>query len=159
MKNFLNNLFNSEPFVFLKGALIFLIGPINSQLAYLGIVIAFDLILGIRVAIKKKLFRWSILLRKLRTKIMIYSLWISIFHAFDIVADMSGSARWSVILALMGLEALSALKNTAKLGHKEIAEALGNAYLSLVSATTSAIVEEVEEKIEEMIDGKKGGSV
>ncbi|MDK2600656.1 hypothetical protein QO179_24490 [Bacillus stercoris] len=53
MKNFIVNLFNSDPFIFARGALIFLLGPLNLQLAYLVLAIGIDLVFGIQVAKKR----------------------------------------------------------------------------------------------------------
>lgn len=138
MKSFLTNLLASEPFVFLKGALIFLIGPLDLQLAYLLLAIGIDLIFGVQVAIMEKKFKWSILFTKIRRKIIIYGLWITMFHAFDVIAGLPNTARWSVVVMLAGMELLSAIRNTAALGHSKLAEALERVYLALAKALPGA---------------------
>jgi phage-related holin len=93
MKNFILNLYHSEPFIFIKGILIFLLGPLNLQLGYLLVAVGIDLIFGIQVARKEKTFSWKVLFQKVPTKIVIYALWISMFHAFDMMAGLPDSAR------------------------------------------------------------------
>lgn len=112
--------------------MIFALGSINEQLAYLGIVMLIDLIFGIQVARKNKEFKWRTLWTKTRIKVFLYTLWIVMSHAFDQVAGLPDTARWSVLLVLAGLEILSAIKNTSKLGHSRLAEALENMYLALI---------------------------
>lgn len=138
MKTFLFNLLSplTEPFLVLKGALIFLIGPLNMQLAYLGLAVGIDLMFGIQVARKEKIFKWSTLFSKVRKKVFIYLTWIAMFHAFDMVAGLPDTARWAVIVMLAGMEVFSAIKNTAKLGHNRLAEALEQVYLTLVKTQT-----------------------
>jgi phage-related holin len=132
MKNFIANVISTEPFIFIKGALIFLLGPLDIQLAYLLLAVGIDLIFGIQVAKKEKTFKWGLLLNKVRKKIFIYGLWISMFHAFDMIAGLPNSARWAVVVTLAGMELVSAAKNTAKLGHGKLADALEGVYLALV---------------------------
>jgi phage-related holin len=132
MKNFIANLVSTEPFLFVKGALIFLLGPLNLQLAYLLLAVGIDLVFGIQVARKEKTFKWSLLFSKVRKKIFIYALWISMFHAFDMIAGLPDTARWAVVVMLAGMELVSAAKNTAKLGHSKLADALEGLYLSLM---------------------------
>jgi phage-related holin len=132
MKNFIVNLFTSEPFILVKGALVILLGPLNHQLGYLLLAVAIDLVFGIQVAKKEKLFSWRVLFEKIRRKIFIYGGWIAMFHAFDMVAGLPDAARWAVILLLVGMELLSAAKNTAKLGYNKLADALEGVYISLV---------------------------
>lgn len=147
MKNFIINLFTSEPFLFFKGALVFLIGPLNLQIAYLFLAIAVDLVFGIQVANKERTFKWSILFEKVRKKVFIYLLWISMFHAFDMIAGLPNSARWAVVVMLAGMEILSAIRNTAALGHGRLAEALERIYLSLskdLSPDDSSIAPDAE---------------
>lgn len=130
MKSLLT-IWTHEPFIFVKGALIFMVGPLDIQLAYLILAIAIDLVFGIQVALKNKSFKWSILIKKVSHKLLIYTLWIGMFHAFDMVAGLPDTARWAVITMLAGLEIVSAIKNTATLGHSRLADALENLYLSL----------------------------
>lgn len=167
MKQFLVTLFNTEPFVFVKGALLFLLGPLNLQLAYLLLAVAIDLVFGIQVARKEKTFKWSILLQKVRGKIFIYGLWISMFHAFDVIAGLPDSARWAVVVMLAGMELVSAAKNTAKLGHGKLADALEGVYLALMKSQPTlqdvqpqdeaAATEETPEPEAEQEGGKANG--
>lgn len=133
MKNLLTTLVSPllEPLAWLKGALIFLLGPLNLQIAYLLLAIGIDLVFGIQVAKRDKTFKLSILLQKLRQKVIIYSLWIAMFHAFDMVAGLPDTARYAVIVTLAGMEVMSAIKNTAKLGHGALADGLEGLYLAL----------------------------
>lgn len=133
MKTFFTEvwLFVQDPLLWFKGGLVFLIGPINIQLAYLVLALGIDLVFGIQIALRDRTFKWNILFKKLKNKLMIYFLWIGMFHAFDMVAGLPDSARWSVIVLLAGLEIVSAIKNTAKLGHNQLAEGLERLYLSL----------------------------
>jgi phage-related holin len=151
MKNFITNLVSTEPFVFIKGALIFLLGPLNLQLAYLLLAVGIDLIFGIQVARKEQTFKWNLLFTKVRKKIFIYALWISMFHAFDMIAGLPNSARWAVVVMLAGMELVSAAKNTAKLGHGKLADALEGVYLALIKSNptlTDATPPEAAQKLE-----------
>lgn len=132
MKTFIINLISAEPFLFVKGALLFFLGPLNFQLAYLLLAVGIDLVIGIEVARKEGTFKWTLLFGKVRQKIFVYSLWISMFHAFDMIAGMPDTARWAVVVMLGGMEILSAAKNTAKLGHGKLADALEGIYLALM---------------------------
>lgn len=134
MKAFFTHLVTNEPFLFLKGSLIFLIGPLDLQLAYLILAVAIDLIFGIQVAVMENKFKWTILFNKVRRKFMIYGLWIAMFHAFDVIAGLPDTARWSVVVMLAGMEILSAVRNTAALGHSKLAEALESVYLTLTKS-------------------------
>lgn len=131
MKNFFANSIIFEPLIILKGALIFLVGPLNLQLAYLFLAVGIDLVFGIQVAKKEKTFEWKLLILKVRKKVLVYVLWISMFHAFDMVAGLPNTARWAVIVMLAGMEIVSAIKNTARLGHGTLADALESLYFSL----------------------------
>jgi phage-related holin len=127
MKNF----FLSEPLLFLKGAVVFAIGSLNHQLSYLALAMVIDLIFGIQVALKERNFKAMTLVKKFGVKAVIYTLWIAMFHAFDMVAGFPDTARWSLILILVGLEIMSAIKNTSKLGYGSLADTLERLYLSL----------------------------
>lgn len=132
MKTYFANLFSNELSLFVKGAFIFLLGPLNLQLAYLSLAVVIDLVFGIQVARKEKTFSWNLLFSKVQKKIFIYALWISMFHAFDMIAGLPNSARWAVVVMLAGMELVSAAKNTAKLGHTRLADALEGLYLALM---------------------------
>lgn len=56
------------------------------------------------------------------------------FHAFDMIAGLPNSARWAVVVMLAGMELVSAAKNTAKLGHSKLADALEGVYLALMKS-------------------------
>lgn len=66
------------------------------------------------------------------------------FHAFDMVTGLPNTARWSVIVMLLGMELLSAMKNTAQLGHGRLSDALEHVYLSLIK--TNAGLQKPEKK-------------
>lgn len=137
MKNLIAQLLSTEPFIFVKGALIFLIGPLDVQLAYLLLAVGIDLMFGIQVAKKEKIFKWNLLFTKVRKKIFIYAAWISMFHAFDMIAGLPNSARWAVVVMLAGMELVSAAKNTAKLGHGRLADALEGVYFALTKSQST----------------------
>jgi phage-related holin len=125
-----------DPLLWVKGGLIFLIGPLNLQVTYLLLALGIDLAFGVQIAVRNKTFRWRILFTKLKHKVMIYTLWISMFHAFDMVTGLPNSARWAVIVLLAGLEMMSAIKNTARLGHNQLADALERLYLSFAKSNS-----------------------
>lgn len=54
------------------------------------------------------------------------------FHAFDMVAGLPDTARWALVVMFAGMELVSAAKNTAKLGHGKLADALEGLYLALM---------------------------
>lgn len=132
MKSYISNLLGSDVFVYIKGALVFLIGPLNSQIGYLLLAVAIDLFFGIQVARKEKQFTWVLLFTKVRRKFIIYLLWITMFHAFDMVTGLPNTARWAVVAMLASMEIFSAIKNTAKLGYTRLADGLEQIFLSLL---------------------------
>jgi phage-related holin len=140
------NLFFGEPLLFLKGALVFAIGPLNHQLSYLFLAMVIDLIFGVQVALKNKEFKMNTLVRKFGIKLTTYMLWITMFHAFDMIAGLPDTARWSLIMVLVGLEIVSAIKNTASLGYNRLAEALEKLYLNLVKKGGPANEESTKKK-------------
>lgn len=150
MKNFIFNILNplSEPFFYIKGILVFIIGPLNIQLSYLFLAVGIDLILGIQVSRKNNEFKWSILFSKVRKKLTAYILWIAMFHAFDMIAGLPNSARWAVIMSLAGLEIISATKNTAKLGHDRLADVIESVYLALTKTSVKPPTKQSDEIIE-----------
>lgn len=159
MKNFILNLYHSDPFIFIKGILIFLIGPLNLQLGYLLIAVAIDLIFGIQVSRKEKTFKWKLLFTKVRSKFLFYALWISMFHAFDMITGLPNSARWAVIVMLAGMELMSAVKNTSKLGHNNMADALETLYLTLFKISNTTKDEGISPTIQQAPakrNGRKG---
>lgn len=68
------------------------------------------------------------------------------FHAFDMVTGLPETARYAVLVMLCGMEMLSAIKNTAKLGHNTLATALEQMYFSLIKVKSPT---ETEKKSEE----------
>jgi hypothetical protein len=141
--------FFTEPLVWLKGAIIFIIGPLDLHLSYLLLAVSVDLVFGIQVALKQKDFTWSALISKFGKKLKIYILWMVMFHA-----GLPDTARWSLIVLLTGMEILSAIKNTSKLGYGRLADALENLYLSLLKGGehhekhNERRVEEIEVRVE-----------
>jgi phage-related holin len=127
MKSF----FFSEPFLLLRGAMVFALGPINHQIYYLALAMVVDLIFGIQVALKEKDFKFSTMINKFGAKVSLYSLWVVLFHAFDKISGLPDTGRWALILMLVGLEIFSAIKNTSKLGYTALADALEKLYLGL----------------------------
>lgn len=121
-----------EPLVYLKGALVFVLGPLTYHLAYLGVVILVDLFFGMRVAVKERTFKWKLMYTKVLTKVTTYAAIIVMFHALDQVIGLPDTARWSVIVILLGTEMVSAIKNTSKLGYGKLADQLENIYLTLI---------------------------
>lgn len=138
-----------ESLVFLKGALLFLIGPLNAQLSYVAIAIAIDLMFGMRVAKKEKTFSWVVFTRKVSNKLLVYGAWIAMFNALDMAIGLPNTARTAVIVVLIGMEITSASKNTAKLGYGRLANLMENIYL-LISKDVPAVPQEDD-------DDQKGG--
>lgn len=132
MKHYISNLLGSDTFLYIKGALVLLIGPLNNQIGYLLLAIVIDLFFGIQVARKEKQFSWGMLFIKVRRKLLIYILWITMFHAFDMVTGLPNTARWAVVAMLASMEIFSAIKNTAKLGYTKLADSLEQIFLSLI---------------------------
>lgn len=132
MKHYISNLLGSDTFLYIKGALVFLIGPLNQQIGYLLLAICIDLVFGIQVARKEKQFSFGLLFTKVRRKLIIYILWITMFHAFDMVTGLPNTARWAVVAMLASMEIFSAIKNTARLGYTKLADGLEQIFLSLL---------------------------
>lgn len=160
MRGFLTGLMamTEEPLLWLKGAIVFLIGPIDFHLAYLMLAMSVDLAFGVQLAVRERAFSWKKMYQKFGSKAKVYLLWIIMFHAFDMIAGLPDSARWSLILILVGMEIVSAIKNTSRLGHSDLAEALSNLYLTLIrprhhhkgGTHDERIIEEAEELVERL---------
>lgn len=127
-----------ETLLFLKGALLFLIGPLNAQLSYVVVAIFIDLMFGMRVAKKEKTFSWSLFSTKVSNKLLVYGAWVAMFNAVDMAAGLPSTARTAVIVVLIGMEITSASKNTAKLGYGRLARLMENIYLMITKDTPSA---------------------
>lgn len=123
-----------------------MLGPIDHQLSYLLLAMVVDLIFGIQVARKNKEFSWQTMFNKFTVKVFTYGLWVSMFHAFDRVAGLPDTARWSLILVLVGLEIVSSIKNTSSLGYSRLADALENLYLNLTKGKGGSADEEPTEE-------------
>jgi phage-related holin len=119
----LDEIFNQSWGV-LRGALVVVLGPLNLQIGYLLLVLALDLYLGIKVALKEHKFSFRYMGEKTLEKTITYGVWIAISHAFDMVTRLPGTARWLCIVTLLGWEVCSSLKSTRKLGYKVIADGL-----------------------------------
>jgi len=149
------NDYAGEVLLFLKGALLFLVGPLNAQLAYMFVAIGIDLFFGIKVASKEKTFSWNTLAVKVGNKVMIYGAWIAMFHVLDMVIGLPSTARNGVILLLISMEIMSASKNTAKLGYGKLATLLENIYFVVSRDNPLALKKEEEDK--EGASSDKGG--
>lgn len=151
----------SDNFLIIKGAFIFLIGPLNTQIAYLLLVIFIDMYFGVRLAINKNEFKFSIFYKKVTQKIIVYAGWIAIFNAMDIVIGLPSVARASIIILLLFMEVLSAIRNTRDLGFEKLSDAISNILKSFVSKDpkiAKIIGEEAKEKLleeEELKGGEK----
>lgn len=76
MEKWLGYLAGSDSLLFLKGALVFLIGPMDEKLTGLFVVFIVDLALGINAAMKLKVFGWGELVFKIQKKMLVYGCWI-----------------------------------------------------------------------------------
>lgn len=132
-----------ESMLLMKGSLLFLIGPLNAQLSYVVLAIVIDLLFGMRVAAKEKVFSWSVFTGKVGNKIFVYTAWISLFNALDMVAGLPNTARNAVILVLISMEIFSASKNTAKLGYGKLASLMENVYFLITKDNPVAQKQEV----------------
>lgn len=111
----------------------FFVGPLNAELLYLLLAMAIDTTFGMMVAKRNRTWSWLRLLDLTSKKVMVYMLWLAMFNAFDNIAGLPNTARWSVIMILVGFEIISAVKNTSRLGYSRLAGALENVYLSLTN--------------------------
>ena len=136
-----------ESLLFVKGAFLFLIGPINAQLSYVAVAIFIDLIFGMRVAKKEKVFSWQVFTGKVGNKLLVYGAWIAMFNALDMVVGLPNTARTAVIVVLIGMEITSASKNTAKLGYGRLARLMENTYL-LITKDNPNVPQEEEDNQE-----------
>lgn len=143
------NLFNEEALIFFKGSLVFLIGPLDLKLAYLGVAMLVDLMFGMRVASAEKRFSWWILISQVRRKVFIYGGWIMLFNALDAVLGLDQLARTTMIFLLITTEVFSVSNNTSKLGYGRLANAIERIYFSLSQGTNMAdVVKEVKPELE-----------
>lgn len=143
--------FAGETLLFLKGSLLFLIGPLDAQLMYVGVALLIDLVFGVKVAKKEKTFSWKVFTTKVSNKVLIYVAWIAMFNAMDMVVGLPNTARTSVIVVLMSMEILSASKNTAKLGYGRLAELLENIYFVL--SKENPVAPKKEDESEDVKEG------
>ncbi len=118
---------------FLQGALIAALGPLNLQIGYLFLVVAVDFILGVWAAKKTGSYDSRYAFSRSIEKLIVYTIWIIIFHSLDMVAKLPGTARWLCILALVGQEIMSALRNTGRMGYTGVVQALASVYMSLTN--------------------------
>lgn len=135
MEKWFGYLAGSDSFLFLKGAVVFLIGPMDDKLKGLAVVILVDLLLGINAAVKLRLFSWGELMVKMQKKVVVYGCWIVFFNAIDKALGLPSSGRNAIILVLIGMEFVSAAKNTGKLGYGRLAKVLEGVYLSFMQGT------------------------
>jgi len=154
MRNTLTDFVSSEPVMITKLILVFFLGPLDIQLTYLLIAMIIDLYFGIKVARKENNFSFFVLREKMQNKLLMYVTWITLFHAFDMITGFNNTARWSIIVLLASMEILSAIKNTAKLGHSTLASSLERVYLALVKG--NPLLSFLDK--EEVDDAAKGGN-
>jgi len=107
------------------------LGTVDLQVAYLLLIIGVDTLLGVMVAHKTGQLNLRDFSIKTFRKLAIYLAAMVLFHAFDQVASLPGTARWLCLVALAGIELMSSLKNIANLGYTEVAEALQKIYEDL----------------------------
>lgn len=119
----------------LKAALFYALGSMNYQLYYLVFMIGVDVTLGTVASVKAKEFRLKEFARRNGIKLALYVTAIAVFNAFDQIANLPGTARWLCLIALAGIELISALKNISKLGYPQIARALEQAYRDIFRST------------------------
>lgn len=158
-----------ETSLFIKGALVFLIGPFDEKMKGLIIFIFIDLVLGINAAKKLMIFTWRELAVKMQKKLIVYACWIVMFNILDKILGLPGAARNAIILVLIAMELFSASKNTAKMGYGRLAKIMENLYLTFMQGTGIPMdeinaerqkEEEKKEKPEETKEdegGKRGG--
>jgi len=115
-----------------KGIMIVLIGPLNIQLGYLLLVICLDFILGIKLSKKNKNFRFKTTANSVIEKLIVYGIWISIWHSVDMVTSLPGTSRLLCIMALLGHEILSAIKKTKDIGYGELSQSLSSVFTLLM---------------------------
>lgn len=150
--------YSGEALLFMKGALLFLIGPFNAQVYYVCVAIFIDLVFGMKVAAKEKVFSWRVFAGKVSNKILVYGAWIAMFNALDMVIGLPSTARNGVILLLISMEIISASKNTAKLGYGRLAELLENMYFMVSKDSPFALKKDEEAKEEEGASSDEGGN-
>lgn len=158
-----------ETSLFIKGALVFLIGPFDDKMKGLVIFILIDLVLGINAAKKLMIFTWRDLAIKMQKKLIVYACWIVMFNILDKILGLPGAARNAIILVLIAMEFFSASKNTAKMGYGRLARIMESLYLTFMQGTGIPMDEikaerdkenEQEEKPKEEKEdegGKRGG--
>lgn len=166
MEKWLGYLAGSDSLLFLKGALVFLIGPMDEKLTGLFVVFIVDLALGINAAMKLKVFGWGELVFKIQKKMLVYGCWIVFFNAIDKALGLPSSGRNAIIFVLIGMEFVSAAKNTGKLGYGKLSKVLEGIYLNFMQGTGIPMDEILEERKRQESDeekdqkdegGKRGG--
>lgn len=116
---------------YLNTLMAFVFGDSIMQLQYLTISVFIDSSLGMRAARKEGVFSFGIAVDKIINKVIIYSSWVALFHAFDTVANLDNTAKTAVVLLLLSTEIMSAIKNTGRLGYGSLANSLERIYESL----------------------------
>lgn len=154
------DLLSEEALIFFKGSLVFLIGPLDLKIAYLGVAMFVDLMFGMRVASAEKRFSWWILMSQVRRKVFVYGGWIMLFNALDAVLGLDQLARTTMIFLLITTEVFSVSNNTSKLGYGRLANAIERIYFTLTQGQNMGdVVKEVKPDIdapkEEPGDGEK----
>ncbi|MEW6769983.1 MAG: phage holin family protein [Bacillota bacterium] len=128
----------------LKALLFYALGDITYQFYYLIFLIIADTALGLVVSMRCAQFKYSVFLKKLTGKIGFYLLAIALFNAFDQIAELPHTARWLCLIALAGLELVSAFKNLSLLGYPNLAKALAQAYRDIFRSNLPTLTEPVE---------------
>jgi phage-related holin len=117
--------------IYIQGALVWALGPLDKNIEYLLLIVLIDTIFAINVAKVKGTFSFKIMVLKTADKLMIYFLWISMSHAFEVISGMTG-ARYSILLSIITIEVVSALRNTSQSGRGQIASVIMIAYKSIL---------------------------
>lgn len=154
------NTYMNETTLFLKGAVVFLVGPFDDKLKGLAVIVIIDLILGINAAMRLHIFTWRELVVKMQKKILIYGCWIIMFNILDKVLGLPGAARSAMIFLLIGMEFVSATKNTARMGYGKLAKLMEGIYLSFMQGSgipmEEIMAERDKEEEKKKLDASKG---
>lgn len=151
----LHSAYVNDTMLFFKGAIVFLIGPFDEKLKGLAVIILVDLILGINAAIRLQVFTWKELFIKMQKKIIVYGCWVVMFNIIDKVLGLPGAARNAVIFLLIGMEFVSATKNTARIGYNRLSRLMEGIYLTFMQGSGIPMEEIIAEREKEEAEKKE----
>jgi len=91
----------------------------------------------------------------MQKKIIVYGCWVVMFNIIDKVLGLPGAARNAVIFLLIGMEFVSATKNTARIGYNRLSRLMEGIYLTFMQGSGIPMEEIMAEREKEEAEEKE----